>query len=125
MRLDILVIDDDKDLRENISEILSLTGHGVMTAVNGREGFDKAVQFLPDVIISDIMMPDTNGVMFLKLLKKENTTKDIPLIFMSGAAIPTKTHQSILTEGYQYLSKPFTEEQLLIAVDKCLILKKV
>ena|SRR5665213_1873111 len=114
----ILVVDDDQRIRENTAELLVLSGYKVITASNGKMGFDKALKFQPDIIISDIMMPETNGVGFLNLIYTDPTIKDIPLIFMSGAAMPEYVHRSLEHAGYEFLSKPFTEKQLLNALER-------
>ncbi|NBC24088.1 MAG: response regulator, partial [Bacteroidetes bacterium] len=57
----ILVIEDQKEVRENISEILELTGYEVQSAENGKQGFEAAVQWLPDLILCDVMMPELDG----------------------------------------------------------------
>jgi len=115
-----LVIDDDSGILENTTELLLLAGYKVITATNGKMGFEKAMNFHPDVIICDIMMPETNGVGFLNMIYKEPSIKDVPLIFMSAGAIPEYVHRSLKNAGYEFLSKPFTENQLLDAVEKSL-----
>ena len=114
----VLVIDDDQRIRENTAELLILSGYEVITASNGKIGFDKALKFQPDVIMCDIMMPETNGVGFLNLIYKEPSIKDTPLIFMSGAVMPEYVHRSLIKAGYEFLSKPFTEKQLLDALER-------
>src|ERR1039457_1425384 len=116
----ILVIDDDQNLDENTAELLAIAGYSVATAVNGKLGFDIALEFNPDIIICDIMMPKTNGVAFLILIKENPATKDIPLIFMSGSAIPQYLYDSMMKNGYDFLSKPFTEKQLIDAIERSL-----
>ncbi|MFM7839940.1 MAG: response regulator, partial [Chitinophagaceae bacterium] len=77
----ILVIDDNKDIRENIAEILVLAGYQVFTADNGKKGVELAIRENPDLIVCDIMMPDLDGYGVLHLLKKNSATEKIPFIF--------------------------------------------
>lgn len=114
----ILVIDDDSRILENATGLLLMAEYEVITATNGKMGFEKVMKFHPDIIICDIMMPETNGVGFLNMIYKELLIKDVPLIFMSAGAIPEYVHRNLIKAGYEFLSKPFTENQLLNAVEK-------
>ena len=77
----ILLIEDDKALRENTAELLELSDFEVLTASNGKIGLKKASNNLPDIIICDIMMPELDGYGVLEALAKKNVTKYIPFIF--------------------------------------------
>lgn len=80
----ILVIDDNKDIRENTAEILSLAGYNTFTAENGKLGVEMALKEQPDVIICAIMMPVLDGYGVLLLLNKNEGTRNIPFIFLSA-----------------------------------------
>jgi CheY-like chemotaxis protein len=116
----ILVIDDNREIRENTAELLELSGYNALTAVNGKSGFDKTLKQHPDVVICDIMMPETNGFEFLKLIKNDDSTKDIPIIFFSAGSAPFEVKKGIISGADFYLSKPFTNEELMDAVETCL-----
>jgi CRP/FNR family cyclic AMP-dependent transcriptional regulator len=64
MEAKILVIEDNKDVRENLAELLELSGYHVVTAENGKTGAAKAMELLPDLILCDIMMPELDGFGF-------------------------------------------------------------
>src|SRR5690606_23872453 len=112
----ILIIEDDTVLRENIAEILSLARYDVTTASDGKKGVNAAKQHLPDVIICDIMMPELDGYGVLEALSKDETTKQIPFIFLSA-----KTERQDIRKGMDlgaddYITKPFEESELLGAI---------
>jgi CRP-like cAMP-binding protein/CheY-like chemotaxis protein len=113
----ILVIDDNKDIRENTAEILDLAGYKTFTAENGKRGVDLAMKERPDVIICDIMMPELDGYGVLHLLKKNIETQDIPFIFLTA-----KTERSDFRKGMEmgaddYITKPFEDIELLNAIE--------
>lgn len=113
----ILLIEDNKDVRENTAEILELSGYTVHTAPNGKVGVDMASKTNPDLIICDIMMPELDGYGVLHLLNKNPETASIPFIFLTA-----KTERSDFRKGMDmgaddYISKPFDDIELLSAVE--------
>jgi DNA-binding response OmpR family regulator len=114
----VLVIDDNREIRENTAELLSLNGFEVFTAVNGKNGFDEVKSKHPDIILCDIMMPETNGKEFLRLVKNDATTCSIPLIFFSAGSVPLKVKKGLIQGADAYLPKPFTEQELLEVIER-------
>ena len=112
----VLVIEDNLELRENTAELLELAGYNVLTADNGKLGFEQALNYHPDIIVCDIAMPIWDGVYFLNVIKNENSTKDISLIFFSAGSAPPYIRKNIEEGGSKYLNKPFSGEELLRAV---------
>jgi CRP-like cAMP-binding protein/CheY-like chemotaxis protein len=113
----ILVIDDNKDIRENTAEILDLAGYKTFTAENGKVGVDVALREKPSVIVCDIMMPDLDGYGVLHLLRKNADTQNIPFIFLTA-----KTERSDFRKGMEmgaddYITKPFEDIELLNAIE--------
>lgn len=113
----ILVIDDNRDIRENTAEILELAGYKTFTAENGKKGVEAALKETPSLIICDIMMPELDGYGVLHLLKKNPGTENIPFIFLTA-----KTERSDLRKGMEmgaddYITKPFDDIELLKAVE--------
>lgn len=115
-----LLIEDNADIRENTAELLSLHGYRVLSARNGREGYEKLKKDRAGVILCDILMPQSDGKIFLKLVKEDTTTSSIPLIFFSAGSVPLAVKKGLLKGADDYLSKPFTEEELLLAIGKLL-----
>ncbi len=113
----ILVIDDNREIRENTAEILDLAGYKTFTAENGKKGVEAAIREKPDVIICDIMMPELDGYGVLHLLKKNLETQDIPFVFLTA-----KTERSDFRKGMEmgaddYITKPFDDIELLNAIE--------
>lgn len=71
----ILLIEDNDDIRDNTAEILELANYDVQVAENGKRGIEKALEFLPDLIICDIMMPELDGYGVLHAIQRNETIK--------------------------------------------------
>ena len=119
----ILLIEDNDEIRENIREILELANYQIMTAENGKEGYGLALQVKPELIICDIMMPVLDGYGLLHLINKNDELKSIPFIFLTA-----KTERGDFRKGMElgaddYITKPFTDIELMTAIESRL--KKV
>jgi DNA-binding response OmpR family regulator len=113
----ILIIEDNAEIRDNTSEILTLAGYIALTAHNGKIGVDVALKEKPDLILCDIMMPELDGYGVLHILSKKPETAEIPFIFLTA-----KTEKSDVRKGMElgaddYLTKPFGDTELLNAVE--------
>lgn len=113
----ILLIEDNNEVRENTSEILTLANYEVFVAENGKVGVDLAQREKPDLIICDIMMPQLDGYGVLHILSKNEQTAGIPFIFLTA-----KTEKSDIRKGMNlgaddYLTKPFDDTDLLNAIE--------
>jgi CRP-like cAMP-binding protein len=113
----ILLIEDNKIMRENTAELLQLTGYKVELALNGKDGVKKTKTFLPDLIICDIMMPELDGYSVLHLLGKETETAGIPFIFLTAKSEKTDIRQGMSMGADDFLTKPFQDIDLLSAVE--------
>ena len=124
----ILLIEDNKDVRENTAEILTLAQYNVLTANNGKEGVEMAQKEKPDLIICDIMMPVLDGHGTLHLLSKNEETSSIPFIFLTAKAERSDFRKGMEMGADDYLTKPFDDVELLNAIESRLkkneILKK-
>lgn len=117
MRKKILVIDDNTELRENITEILQLAGYDVVAAENGKTGIELASKEHPDLIVCDIMMPELDGYGVLHLLKMKPETGQIPFIFMTARAERGDWRKGMEMGADDYITKPFDNIDLLKAVE--------
>lgn len=114
----ILLIEDDVTLRENTAELLELTdNYDVITAANGKLGITAAVNELPDIIICDIMMPEVDGYGVLETLSKNPKTQFIPFIFLSAKTERSDVRKGMNLGADDYITKPFTEEELISAIE--------
>ena len=112
----ILLVEDHEELLESTAEILELKGFEVITAVNGKKGLEAAIKSLPDLIISDIMMPKMDGYEMLNALRSDAKTAMIPFIFLTAKAQKTDILQGAISGADRYLTKPFTMAELIKTV---------
>jgi CheY-like chemotaxis protein len=114
----VLIIEDNREIRENTAELLELNNYSVLVAENGRIGFDLAKRSIPDIILCDMMMPETNGWEFFKLAKEEYSICNIPIIFFSAGSFIPEVEKSLIKGANGYLQKPFTEAELLKNIER-------
>ncbi|TQV80004.1 response regulator [Aliikangiella coralliicola] len=112
----VLVVEDNPDMLSHINEILS-PHHHCLLADNGEEGIRLAIDYLPDIIISDIMMPSVDGYELLKTLKKTNMTSHIPIILLTALSDSDSKIKGLEAEADDYLSKPFDGKELRLRVN--------
>ncbi|HTS44726.1 MAG TPA: response regulator [Puia sp.] len=112
----ILIIEDNREIRENIAEILELEGYQVFSASSGRIGVEIAFAKNPDLIFCDIMMPDLDGYATLYLLGKNKDTMNIPFIFLTARTEKAEIQKGLGLGATNYIVKPFTDTDLLRAV---------
>ncbi|MFD2937876.1 hybrid sensor histidine kinase/response regulator [Spirosoma flavum] len=117
MATQLLLIEDDAQIRHNVTELLSLSGFRIATADNGREGITQALLSPPDLILCDIMMPDVNGYQVLETLRGIPSLATVPFIFLTAKTNPMDMRQGMLLGADDYLTKPFSIDGLLGAID--------
>lgn len=120
----ILVIDDEDNYREIISSTLQLSNYLVFEACNGFEGLTSVKNHRPDLILCDVNMPRMDGLALLSALKQEREYAEIPFIFLTGNAGHSDMRKGMQLGADDYLTKPFTTEELLTAVHTRLTKKK-
>ena len=113
----ILLVDDEANLRETISELLIHSNFSVMTAENGHEALKILDYWTPDLIISDIMMPVMDGHLFYDIVKDANTVNQIPFIFLTAMNDEEEKEKSILNGVDLFISKPFKIEDLINVIN--------
>ena len=113
----ILLIEDNKAVRENTVEILELANYEVLSAENGKIGVDLATKHIPDLIICDIMMPVLDGYGVLHLLSKNPKTSSIPFIFLTAKADRGDFRKGMEMGADDYITKPFDDIELLNAIE--------
>lgn len=121
----ILVVDDEKKIRELLDLRLSAEGFQVIQAVDGEEGVAQARKHSPDLILMDVMMPKMDGAEAANELRQDPATKDIPVIFLTSMI--TKEEETSQAFGIQldakqhkFIAKPFETQSLLAEIHKAL-----
>ena len=112
----ILVVEDEKAIRENLADLLEVEGYEVLTAANGRLGLELALEHRPDLILSDILMPEMNGYEMLTELRQHAGMAHIPFVFLTAKADRENMRAGMTLGADDYLTKPFTREEVLQAV---------
>jgi len=117
MKNSVLIVEDDEIIRENIKEYLELNGFDVFESENGKTGLSLAHSNTPDVIISDVMMPEMNGIEMLSELKKDTNTSLIPVILITAKVEAKDVREGMTVGADDYITKPFDLEDLLHAIN--------
>jgi len=120
----LLIVEDNIDLRNFICETVQQQ-YQVIKAVNGKEGFEKAVIEIPDVIVSDVMMPVMDGLAMAEKLKRDERTSHIPVILLTAKAGQQHKLEGLQTGADDYLLKPFDAKELLARIQNLINQRKL
>jgi signal transduction histidine kinase/ligand-binding sensor domain-containing protein/CheY-like chemotaxis protein len=121
-RQSVLVIDDNQEIRAYVKKIFS-NDYTLYEAENGAQGLEMVRKYLPDVVISDIVMPELNGLELCKIIKQDSALSHIPIILLTGESAPEIKLQGIEEGAVDFISKPF-DKDLLVARVKGIIKNK-
>ena len=113
----VLVVEDNEVIREDVAEILTLANYKVISAINGKDGIEKAFEFMPDLVISDIAMPVVDGLGLLHVLRKDPKTEGVPFIFLTSRSDRHDFRNAMDSGADDYITKPFNGDELLNAVE--------
>ncbi len=116
----VLVIEDNKEIRENTCELLELKGYDVISAVNGKIGLALAKEKLPDIVLCDIMMPEINGYEVFASLKEDAETANIPFVFVTASVERSEVETGLGMGADGYIRKPFDSKELFETISNCL-----
>ena len=120
MSAQLLLVDDEPGLREAVSDYLQESGFSVQVASNAREGWDWMQQNTPDLVISDVMMPQVDGYQFLKQLREDPRFQTVPVIFLTAKGMTGDRIQGYQAGVDAYLPKPFDPDELVAIVENLL-----
>lgn len=112
----VLVVDDNQELREYLVQLLS-TRYNIITAADGQEGYEKALSETPDLILTDVVMPNVNGLELCQKIKENNATSHIPVILISARDLPMYKMEGYRLLADDYITKPFHADMLLARID--------
>ncbi len=116
-RSEILVIDDDPEIRSNLRDLLELHGYGVTVAENGLEGLAAALEHSPDLIVCDVMMPEMDGIEVVRRLRTVEVGLCPPVIFLTGLDDEASVSTGLSSGADDYLIKPFMAPKLLRTIE--------
>ncbi|NJM96736.1 MAG: response regulator [Phormidesmis sp. RL_2_1] len=119
----VLVVDDNPDLRAYVSSVLQRQGYKVRTAEQGAAGLEMAMTYKPELIITDLMMPGVNGLEMIERIRKDGALQGTPIILLTAKADNETRLEGVEQGADAYLSKPFNDRELLAEVRNLLALK--
>lgn len=112
-KINILLVDDEKELIDAVRDLLEERGYSVSYANDGVSALDMIKNKIPDLILLDIVMPNMDGITLLKELKEKNETKDIPVIMLTVKDGQSNRNLGLASGAYEYVSKPYDAQVLL------------
>jgi len=114
----ILIVDDDKDLRFNLSSILKEEGHEVIAASDGKQTLKVIAKSAPDLVLLDIKLPGMDGVELLQEIKRK--WNNLPIIMLTATSDVKSAVKAMKLGAYDYITKPFDDEELILIIKKAL-----
>lgn len=108
----VLVAEDEPDIRQLIAYSLQFAGFVVVQAINGQDAIEKATEEQPDLILLDVRMPKMNGYEACAVLKAQNSTRDIPVVFLSARGQEAEIKHGLELGAEEYFLKPFAPDDL-------------
>jgi chemotaxis family two-component system response regulator PixG len=119
-RFHILIVEDEPSLLESIVDLLAFNGHVVSGAKNGIQALQRVREHLPDLIISDVMMPEMDGYQLVRQLRESPTTAQTPIILLSGHTSSYFIEEGLSLGANSFIKKPFELDDFLQVVDDVL-----
>jgi two-component system response regulator MprA len=116
----ILIVEDDPAVQTLLMKALTAKGYRVTLADDGLAGLTALERERPDLIIADIMMPRLDGMTFVKALKRNQSTRAVPVIFLTAKNDPRSVVEGINVGAKYYVTKPFQLDELLSKVEKAI-----
>ncbi len=120
MKYKILIVEDNEPIRENTTELLELNDYTVLTANNGEEGLDIAIQQTPDLILCDIQMPVMNGYHLLEHIRQLPHLNNSFFVFFTAFSEKKEIEMGLQMGANDYIVKPFSGDELLSKLKKLL-----
>ncbi len=121
----ILLLEDDKNLRETLVDIFEIQGFEVVTATNGVEALTFLDEVAPNLIVSDVMMPEMDGFEFLKRIKKNPQMENTPVIMLTANTLQEAKYKGLEYGANDYITKPFDTKELLFKVQNLIKIYRI
>src|SRR5512144_2025982 len=118
MRYRVLIVDDEADGRETLAQLVEAWGYDVRAAADGREAHHAALDWHPDVILTDLVMPNMDGLWLLRALRAE--LPDCPVVLLTGRGTVQTAVQAIKEGAYDFIEKPLEISRLRVVLDRAL-----
>ncbi len=125
MPVKILVVEDQKSIRENIEALLEIKGFEVQSADHAAASIENVLSFEPDLVVTDLMLPDFSGIELIEKIRTINGFSEIPVIIITGNNKPETFRSSMIRGADDYLSKPFKAKELYDSIASQLHKKEV
>jgi CheY-like chemotaxis protein len=120
----ILLVEDDEAIRKSVIDLFEISNYHVKAVVNGRLAVEQLAQFTPDIVVTDIMMPEMDGVELLTEIKRNPRWKDIPVIMLTAKVMVNDRLEALSLGADGYIAKPFRIEELLFTIRNAISLKE-
>jgi len=114
----ILIVDDEKNLRQVLRNALEAEGHAVLQAAAGQEALDRFAEVTCDLVLLDMILPDLNGLQVLRRLKRQ--APDVPVVIMTAYSEVRGAVEAMKAQAADYLCKPFDLDEFRVVVQRCL-----
>lgn len=124
-RISLLIIDDNPEMRQYIRDCIDESVYEITEAKNGEEGIKKAFEIIPDLIISDVMMPQRDGYEVTQMIRQTVSTSHIPLILLTAKTSLESRLKGLQRGADVYLTKPFSAEELILRIEKLLEIRRL
>lgn len=116
MKHKILIVDDEQSILLAIKTLLELEGFDVLTATNGRAGFECYRSFRPNLILVDVMMPKLNGYQLVRLIREDESSFNTKIIYLTAKGLEHNRREGYATGADDYIVKPYAMDDLLEVV---------
>jgi len=116
----ILVVDDEINILQTLTDLLSSSGYEVVTAMDGKAGIEMAKKAKPDLVLLDIMMPKVSGIELLKQVKSKTKHAHIPIIVLSAKSNIETIEEAMKNYADKYITKPYDPKDLLTSIQTAL-----
>ena len=124
-KLKLLIVEDNEEMRAYIRSCIDVATYSICEAGNGQQGIEKALEIVPDLIISDVMMPKKNGFELTEAIRTHLATSHIPLILLTAKASLESRLEGLERGADAYLTKPFSPQELTLRIKKLIELRKL